>query len=424
MHFNRDWLLHLGLALIGLSLPALLSGKAVLGGCLGLGAIVILACLKRSDAIQFKDLLWGSPLFSLSIVAFVCVSLSVFVSLKPETSLTTLLRWPTIPFLVILCFIIARKQFSTFVFFLFGGLLLASWLGMAAFWFEPAILAFIKAREDMTIFSVYTSLKPISNCFLLALPLVIYYGLYKPGWRIFSAVLSITIITNIFVFDAKAALAGLLIMLGVCGLLLTVTYASRKLFVFLSSVFIALGLYAVNWLKSLTSGVGLNNQHLVSLPVWLIDFHRQSIWNFSLSKFTEAPWLGYGVNASNYMEGSNMTIREFYGEAYQPIENISYKIFPSHPHNWPLEFLLDAGLVGFLPFFGLVMMIFYLNIKSYLRTRDPVLMVILGVNAVFWGSGLFNFSYWSAWWQASYAVIIAACLILYKFPPTPPVRKV
>jgi len=48
--------------------------------------------------------------------------------------------------------------------------------------------------------------------------------------------------------------------------------------------------------------------------------------------------------------------------------------------------------------------------RRYLQSRNPAFLAALLVSVGYWSSGLLNFSFWSAWWQISYLLLMAICL--------------
>ena len=79
-----------------------------------------------------------------------------------------------------------------------------------------------------------------------------------------------------------------------------------------------------------------------TIPIQIIDAHRQFIWGFSIDKFKDKLILGYGPDTSNFISGSQQTI----GSAYTGTMNF----IPSHPHNFLIELLLEVGILGTLIF--------------------------------------------------------------------------
>ncbi len=133
------------------------------------------------------------------------------------------------------------------------------------------------------------------------------------------------------------------------------------------------------------------------IPINLIDAHRQFIWGFSFEKFKDRPYFGYGLDASNYIDGSQNEIGlELTGDM---------NFIPSHPHNFLVELLLETGFVGTIFF---LLFLLYINFKIYnLNKSSNFHFFLIYFNGYFWGSSLVNFSFWLGWWQGSYYLLLS-----------------
>ena len=88
---------------------------------------------------------------------------------------------------------------------------------------------------------------------------------------------------------------------------------------------------------------------------------RMQIWPHVIEKIEEAPIAGYGRLA---MKRTGLTT--FLGDKYGDSE-----AFP-HPHNMYLEFLLDNGIVGFIPIIAFFIIIGVYSLRLF-RDSDPLL---------------------------------------------------
>ena len=82
------------------------------------------------------------------------------------------------------------------------------------------------------------------------------------------------------------------------------------------------------------------------------------------------------------------------------------KFIPSHPHNFLVELLLETGILGTLSF---IIFILILNYRIFSKANILDRSFLIFFNGYYWGASLVNFSYWQAWWQGSYFLIL--CLI-------------
>lgn len=132
------------------------------------------------------------------------------------------------------------------------------------------------------------------------------------------------------------------------------------------------------------------------LPLWLIDRHRQVIWEFVGLRFLEAPWFGHGLNAINLIAG-----------AHDIIPGIPHEFVPSHPHNWLIEIGAETGLVGLIPVLVLVVLTAWRDAAAYLRDGNGQALARLALWLAFWCAALFNFSIWAPWWQLTLIGLMA-----------------
>lgn len=161
-------------------------------------------------------------------------------------------------------------------------------------------------------------------------------------------------------------------------------------FLTILSTFIILNLFS----KKLDGVIDSNDKFLVSTSI--IDAHRQIIWGFSFKEFKKNCFLGTGPDTSNFIENSQIEI------GHPLTGDMTY--IPSHPHNFLIELLLETGFFGLISF---LILIFYINLLFIKKCNALDLRFLLFFNGYFWTSSLVNFSFWAAWWQGSYFIIIA-----------------
>jgi predicted ABC-type exoprotein transport system permease subunit len=63
-----------------------------------------------------------------------------------------------------------------------------------------------------------------------------------------------------------------------------------------------------------------------------------------------------------------------------------------------------------LSLLGAIAVSFIHMIRKFLQNGDNAYLIAICMSVGYWVSGLFNFSFWSAWWQMSFVLIIALCL--------------
>ncbi len=92
------------------------------------------------------------------------------------------------------------------------------------------------------------------------------------------------------------------------------------------------------------------------------------------------------------------------------------EMIPGHPHNWLIEVWAETGIVGLLPLLTTIAASFWIALHRFRADIGDDALVSLAVFAGYWASGLFNFSYWSVWWQASFFLIAVLGLSLKSRP--------
>jgi O-antigen ligase len=103
-----------------------------------------------------------------------------------------------------------------------------------------------------------------------------------------------------------------------------------------------------------------------TMDTYKITSGRWLIWPYVIDKIYESPMFGYGRLAMRRTDLSYQLMSEL-GES-----------FP-HPHNAYLEWLLDNGLVGFLPMMIFYLVVFIYSTKLFLSKTDPLYSTIGGV---------------------------------------------
>ena len=132
-----------------------------------------------------------------------------------------------------------------------------------------------------------------------------------------------------------------------------------------------------------------------TLPLWLVDAHRQQIWGFALNAVQASPVVGHGIDTSNYVPGASTVMSQF-----------QQAFVPAHPHNWVLEIFMDTGALGFLGLVSALATLVWLWVRNAL-TSPLTASCGLALFAAFWTSSLFNFSVWLTWWQGVFLLLTA-----------------
>ncbi|SCA56204.1 membrane hypothetical protein [Candidatus Terasakiella magnetica] len=409
-----SWLMTISAFLFGISLSSLYISRSTIAITLGLSLICALIASPTYKIRDFKQAIPTQLWIFLGII-LMGLGASIFTSLKPDTSFSTWLRLASLPVsIAFLCYLLISKialihRVLTVSLFI---CLIYSVLGL---YFNNHFLLLLIGKETSRDFNL--TLKPLLTVSLLSLPIALLYlhknmrlnPVYSIGTFLFFGVL-------ILFSLAKSTLSGFLIMTATCGLVYLIRLQNKKIILSSLCLFGISFSAALIWLKEHIYTLSQAGEKLGYLPVWLIDLHRQLIWQFSWENIQLSPLFGYGINASNYLEGSSQSVSQYLqtkGVSFTDPTAQSVPILPSHTHNWIIEIALDTGLVGSIPFIIAIVSMFVFLTSRYVRTGHLALMCAIAINAAYWGSGLFNFSYWSAWWQTSYYVSFFFCLALY-----------
>jgi O-antigen ligase len=132
----------------------------------------------------------------------------------------------------------------------------------------------------------------------------------------------------------------------------------------------------------------------------LVDFERQTIWRFAVELYTQHSWFGLGANTINLQPGADVVI---------PFSNDTHQM-PSHPHNWLLELLVETGTIGVVAYAALMAAVTWRLIDAYRQTSSRATLGAVAIIGGYLISGLFNFSFWAAWWQISFLLFAAISL--------------
>ena len=216
------------------------------------------------------------------------------------------------------------------------------------------------------------------------------------------------LIPVILISNSNSSFLGILIGLTcVCiYMLLKKISSKKKYFIALFSVFIVF-LFIIlkfnDFLPKINEEQDINQTVFVINPK-IIDIHRQFIWSFSIDQIKENYFFGIGPDTSNFIPGGQEVI------GHDQTGNMNF--LPSHPHNFLIELLLEIGLFGTFSFFLFVMII---NTQFLERYSNKYNFYLIFFNGYFWGSSLVNFSFWNAWWQGSYFLLLAIILANLKY---------
>ena len=391
--------------LIGISLPLMLSGRAVLQSALGLALFFSLIAVFRDASLRtsiFKKIRTAlmSSVGKAAIAAFVVGVPSVYMSID---SLVSAKAWARTAFFYG-CGLLFWAIFSTdkrlpalalkslmVTLFVTLFIVLSALLGWTTLPF--ALLKGtlkLQGQPDLLI-------KPYTTITICLIPVALYFSLiYNQGWRLIGCISFALILAITFFGQSRASLAGIaaIFITGIFCWAFVRAHRTQWIIGILGVLILALTLwlkYRWGWLDDV-----YHTKRAISwLPGWVIDLHRQQIWTFAFNSFLERPWFGWGANLLNEIPGAS-----------EKIPNINSEYIPSHPHNWILELIGETGIFTAICVFFALALFAYRLFSEFIQTRKLQTLTTLTCFACFWTISLFNVSIWSVWWQLTFLMII------------------
>jgi O-antigen ligase len=261
---------------------------------------------------------------------------------------------------------------------------------------------------------VGTSLKSFAALAVFMIPALLWIGFRLRGWWVlFSVASAFGFLALVGLTYNRATIAGLIVMIVFGAGLVAWASRSRLIRISLPLGALAVLIGVLVWLSMTRQRPGFDGDWY--LPLWLVDYQRQSIWKFAAEIVQQNFWFGMGMNTINFAPGA---------EAVIPNTIHKLKMIPSHPHNWILEVMAETGVFGLLSLSGAIAVSIFHMIRKFLLNGDNAYLIAACMSVGYWVSGLFNFSFWSAWWQMSFVLIIALCLSQQSGPAPLNTKKI
>ncbi len=398
----------LAAALIGLVVPALFFGKAVMAVPLLAAILIVILWLPgRGDYWRQLIRVARTPVGILFFMVLVLWVPSMFFSPFPLRSFEAWARIPVFVGSVTLLWAMLSEDRVALDMAL-KTLLIASVivivLALVSLTFAPEVFQFL--RNQWYPIRVAEILKGFSNMAILLAPVLLLAGRRMKGrWPVLAAACVVGLLAIIWLTYSRSPMAGLLAMAFALAVLMVLIYRRPVVYVVTAVLLTVVTIALFLWLfetRSIYHPAGT----ATFLPVWLIDYQRQLIWHRAFEFGMAAPWFGNGINTINLLPGADA-----------PMPGNSLNIIPAHPHNWLVEVFAETGAVGAIALVVLVTTICFKIARNYLRSRDEAMLAALLVNVGYWSSGLLNVSFWSAWWQISYLLMTALCLAAERRGP-------
>jgi len=387
-----------------MSIPTIVFGRAVFAVVIGLGLLALLAS-------KFRQLAWlylverRRSIFGLTIAATIAVwSVSAAGSEFPVRSFEAVLR--TGMFVALAAMMFAALQtdqqmcrFSMQVLVMTSAISIL--FGILSMTMLPELFWFLHLKGWKST-PLQWELKNFSSLVVVLMPIFVWRVMAEKSFVRYVTLAAIAGMTFlVWTSYNRAAIAGLLAMLLIWAIAFLVRRGTRKHILLATSGIGLIFFVVVVWLK-ITRGDMIETAPGSDwlIPVWLIDFQRQTIWAHSLEIFERAPWFGIGANTINFTPGADAPLPGDQG----------LHIMPAHPHSWLFEILAETGTIGLMILLVAVGTMAAHLMRRFRQTGEARYLVSLTIMAGYWVSGFFNYSYWSAWWQASFVIGMALAL--------------
>lgn len=377
-----------------LALPSsIVFGRAALAVTLGLAVLAVAVAALAGRRWPLWPGFLRLPLLLAAMLALGWLP-AVAGSLHPSASAVTVLRGMAVVVGGALLAAALAKDGRLIALRLFvAGMLVALAWAVVALYLTPAV-AFFRAHHGAVV--PHMALKWSASGIACALPVLIYAGWRLGGrWRGAVALCLPLGLAVMYGTVSRSSLAGMLAALALCGVVVLTRRRGLRHLVIGLALLAALGGAGLATVLRATPHETAGGYSMFA-PIWLVDRHRQVIWQFTLDRFAERPWFGWGLNVINTVPGAEDMIPELQGE-----------YIPSHPHNWMLETLAEGGVAGFVPLLAVVAGVAVFAARRYRHGHDPVWLVWLALWLSYWSAGAFNFSMWNSSWQTS-GMILAA----------------
>ena len=399
--------------LTGIAVPCLVFGRVIMALPLILAVLLLVWFPERR---QYWRALLGQVRTPIGMLVLVTLALwlpSMVVSPLPLRSMEA---WVRIPVFIGLIFFLSamlsdrQEALALALKALIVTGAIATLFALFSLTFLPEVLALFRGLGWSAMpypgFRPHDILKSYGALSVLMVPVLVWAGWRTgAGWRSLAVATVIGLLAVVWLTFNRSAIAGLFAMAVVfAGLMMIVyrrpvIYVTSFVFIIVVTLPLMLWLYETRSADFPPSAIQLPEGTVMFFPSWLIDYQRQLIWNRAFDFGMDTPWFGNGINAINFLPGA---------DAPMPRNNLN--IIPAHPHNWPVEVFAETGAIGVFALLTLVITLCLKLASDFLRYRDTALLAALIVNIGYWGSGLLNVSFWSAWWQISYLLMTAYCL--------------
>lgn len=398
--------------LIGLAVPFLAFGRTIMALPLLLAVLILVRLPGRRGYWRALLEQTRTPIGVMVIITLALWLPSMLFSPLPLRSLEA---WSRVPIFIglVTIFWAMLSEDRAWLFLALKTLLIASAVTAVLALFSilvlPEALSFVRLRGWVFIRPDHF-LKEYASMAILLGPVLLWAGWRMGGrWLILAVITMIGLLAIIWLTYNRSAMAGLFAMLVVGGGLTMASRRNLTVNVAIAVVLVAIALALGLWLYDTRGYMQAPEGAVAVLPPWLLDYQRQTIWANAFDIGMRSPWFGNGINVINLLPGADAPIPTDPNLRVIPTDP-GLHVIPAHPHNWLVEVFAETGAIGAISLLTLVIALGLKLAGDYLKYRDWAFLAALLVNVGYWGSGLLNFSFWSAWWQISYLLMTAFCL--------------
>ena len=399
---------HMSAAFLGTALPALILGRSVFAVIICIAVFLILIDVIKTAS--FTDLLntfiaeWKRPLaIFLAVVFFLCIP-SIITAEKPLHSLISPGRTLGFCFIGTLFYVYLKARpnlTKVWMKWLVISSIIAIGLAFYSQFVHPELYWFLHLK-GWSNNPLINTLKGYTALAVFIVPLLMisaYQG--RTFLSIIAVVSALLLLILIWQLANRATIAGLLAAIICLSITVCARYGTKRQMIATGS-FSTFCLGNVLWWLHTTRDAARfsipKGDYL--LPTWLIDYERQTIWSHAWDIALQTPWFGRGANTINLAPGADKVLEGTHG----------LHVIPAHPHNWPVELFAEIGIFGLFAVIGFILFCMVQMLYVFRTSGNPAVLTAIAIFAGYWCSGLFNFSFWAAWWQLAF--ILAQALVL------------
>ena len=382
----------------GLAVPSTIAGR------IPIGALLALAMLAALPLILTGPREWMARQFRIPATLAALAMLALWLvpalrTLRPEVSLlwwaqTALLLWIAVGLARALAAAPDALDVALKALVLGGAAAVAVALTALHLW--PAVLGPFKLLRIETAGAAQAALKPFGSALALLAPAAVWAGWRLGGaWRWLGLAVAAGALAATFGARSYSGLLGFGGAAAALGFGWALARMPRRALPFAVAGLIALIAGAAIFVVGRLPDPAAPGREALRLPVWLIDPHRQMIWGFVWHHAGDAPWFGVGIGAAGRIAGAKALVPW-----------LGQEIVPSHPHDWPLQILIETGALG-LASMLLALGLYVAWLIAAWRRGALAAAAALAIAGAYFAAGLVNFSFFAAWWQACFVALSA-----------------